>query len=785
MVPRWFIVNTLAFAILLAQNAWCVAPTLANILPRGGARGTEVEVRFVGSKLGDSVDLIFHDPGITLVEMKEAAGDHATCVLRIAPDCRVGAHAIRVRTLTGASNLRLFSVGTLTEVSETEPNNDPATAQRVELGTTVNGIVTNEDVDYFAVDLNEGDSIAVEIEALRLGTTLFDPKLRLFGPQGHELLAEDDTALMKQDAAFVHTAHKSGRYLVAVTEASYGGSAASHYRLHIGAFPRPLAVTPMGGLPGTATQLRWLGDPALETSEVVLPEGEPGLKTIEVSNAAGIAPTPMPFLLSEWPGVMESEPNDTRENATAGTAPGAFDGVVQEDGDVDWYRFEGRKGQVFRIRVWARALGSPLDSVMTLVGPSGSEVVSDDDGAGMDSTARVTLPEDGTYFISVRDHLQRGGATFSYRVHVGPIKQRLTLSLPDVKAASMVVARGNRNVFVLGATRRNFDGPLSIEFADLPAGVTAEYGVIPAGQTRIPVLFTAASDAAPIAALTRVEGTWTKDAISVTGRFRQGIPLVLGRNDVVFHEYTVDRLAMAVADTAPYSIEAVVPEVPIVYNGNMDLRIIASRSEGFTAPIELKFPWLPVGFGGGTGTIKEGETEAVMRVEARRAARVGEHKLIVLGESGGYAVSTSFVPIHVSERWVAFTLEETQSEQGKAFEWVARTQVNHPFEGAHRVELRRLPKGVTSEPQTFTAETTEIRFPIKVAADAATGNHKSIGMMTVIDEGKGPIRHGFGGAPLKIYAPLPPKLQKPDPPPEQNTPEPDKPKRRTRFPEAQ
>ena len=130
-------------------------------------------------------------------------------------------------------------------------------------------------------------------------------------------------------------------------------------------------------------------------------------------------------------------------------------------------------------------------------------------------------------------------------------------------------------------------------------------------------------------------------------------------------------------------------------------------------------------------------------------------------------------------------MEETQSEQGKAFEWVARTQVNHPFEGAHRVELRRLPKGVTSEPQTFTAETTEIRFPIKGAADAATGNHKSIGMMTVIDEGKGPIRHGFGGAPLKIYAPLPPKLQKPDPPPEQNTPEPDKPKRRTRFPEAQ
>ncbi|MCH8205182.1 MAG: pre-peptidase C-terminal domain-containing protein, partial [Candidatus Hydrogenedentes bacterium] len=492
MVRRLFIIYAAAFTVLLAQNAWCVSPNLTNILPRGGARGSEVEVRFVGSKLGDSVDLIFHDTGITLVEIKEAAGDHVTCVLGLAPDCRVGAHAIRVRTLTGASNLRLFSVGTLTELSETEPNNDPAAAQSVELGTTVNGIVTNEDADYFAVELNEGDSIAVEIEALRLGTTLFDPKLRLFGPQGHELLAEDDTALMKQDAAFVHTARESGRYLVAVTEASYGGSASSYYRLHIGAFPRPLAVTPMGGLPGTATQLRWLGDPALETSEVVLPEGEPGLRAITISSEAGIAPTPMPFLLSEWPGVMESEPNDTRENATAGTVPGAFDGVVQEDGDVDWYSFEGSKGQAIRIRVWARALGSPLDSVMTLVGPNGAEVASDDDGAGMDSTVRVTLPEDGTYLLSVRDHLRRGGATFAYRIHVGPVKQELTLSIPDMEAASMVVARGNRSVFVLGTTRSNFDGPLTIEFVDLPAGVTAEYGVIPAGQTRIPVLLTAA-----------------------------------------------------------------------------------------------------------------------------------------------------------------------------------------------------------------------------------------------------------------------------------------------------
>lgn len=776
----------LALTMLVCQSVSGVEPKLSNIIPRGGALGTDVEVRFTGKGLGDTVGLLFHDPGIELVEISEAGGGTVRCVLRIASDCRVGTHPIRVHTSTGISNLRLFSVGALTELKETEPNNDAASAQPIELGTTINGTIVNEDADFFSVELRAGDTLAVEIEALRLGGRLFDPKLRLFGPHGHELVSEDDTALMKQDAAFVYTAEESGRYSVAVTEASYGGSSNSYYRLHLGNFPRPLAVTPMGGVPGSTVMLRWLGDPSLTTSEIVLPDGGAGIETIQASNGSGIAPTPIPFLLSDWPGVSEIEPNDTRDAATEGTVPGAFDGVIQSRNDVDWYRFQGEKNQELRIRVWARELGSPLDSVLAVFGPSGSELVSDDDGAGIDSTARVTLPEDGAYLIRISDHLGRGGETFAYRIHAAPLTKRLSFSLPLVPRASWVVPRDNRTMIVLGVKRQNFSGKLSVEFLGLPEGLAVEHGEVPSGAGRIPVLLTAAADAPMGAALSSVRGTFRNESIEVSGGFSQSIPLVLGRNKTEFLTQGVERLALGVSEEAPYRIDAVVPKAPILHGGFANLRIVATRAEGFTSPIKLSLPWLPKGFGAGTATIPEGKNEAGVRVEVNSRTKVGEHRLIVMGKSGGYALSTAYIPIRVSEPWVTVAMEEVQCEQGKDFEWVGRIAVAHPFDETYTLVLSGLPKGVTAEPQDISRESTEIGFAVKVAPDAAVGHHKSIRMTATTQEAGETVRHGLRAASLKIYAPLPAKLRKPPPPaaPAVQAQQVQKPKRKTRFPEA-
>ena len=179
-------------------------------------------------------------------------------------------------------------------------------------------MVAPEDIDYFSFELKTGDVVAVEAEALRLGTTLFDPKVRLFGPAGHERVAEDDTALTKQDAAFVYTAIEDGVHTVAISDAAYGGGGNYYYRLHVGHFPRPLSVTPMGGTPGASLDVHWLGDPTIDAQTVTVPVVAPGTAVLATTTERGTSPTGLPFRVSPYAGILETEPNNAVAEATAG-----------------------------------------------------------------------------------------------------------------------------------------------------------------------------------------------------------------------------------------------------------------------------------------------------------------------------------------------------------------------------------------------------------------------------------------------------------------------------------
>lgn len=763
-----------------AVGARAASPSLSNILPRGAARGSEVEARFLGNNLGDAVDLLFHTEGIALKEITEKKGNEVRCVLSIAPDCRLGRHAVRVRTASGMTNLAIFSVGALTEVSEAEPNNSPENAQAIELGTTVNGVVQNEDVDYVAVELAEGDRLAVEVEAIRLGHALFDAKLRLFSPKGHEVISEDDTALMRQDAAFVYTAEDAGRHLVAVSEASYGGSGNYEYRLHVGRFPRPLAAVPLGGKPGEKVHVSWLGDAGLAESDIVLADAGGGMAEVLPASDLGMAPTPLAFRAVDLPSAIEAEPNDGPDAATAGAGPGAFNGVIEKPGDVDWFAFDGKKDQNLEFRVWARALGSPLDSVLSVSGPDGKQIAHSDDSAGLDSAARVKLPADGRYTLSVRDHLGHGGPTFAYRVEATPVTAELSLSAAENEAAVVSVARGNRTLLLLNASRQRFNDAVNVEFTNLPEGVAADHGVFDPGETRIPVVISAAADAAPGGTLLDIRGT---SANGISGGFEQTIPLVYGRNKTVFDAYEARRLALAVTEEAPFSIELVPPKAPLVHNSAVNLKVIAHRKEGFDGPIRLRAPWTPKGCGLPQQTIAKGESETTIRLEVRGDAPKGEVKLVLVGDSAGYEVCTPFTPVTIEEPWLALDLQPTQAEQGQEMQWSGKVTVAKPFEGTYMLEMYRLPKGISTEQQLITAETTEVVFPVKLTEEAPEGKHR-VGFRTTLAVNGETIDQGLGGTELKVFKPLPPKLKQPPPKPEKKEAEKKEPekKRRTRFP---
>ena len=121
--------------VLVAMSAGAAAPpSLGELLPRGGQRGTTVDVTFHGGALEGAREVLFHGTGISASDIVPVEGGaQAAAKLIIAPDCPTGLQAMRIRTLGGVSNLRLFSVGSVPETQEVEPNDTREAPQAVPL----------------------------------------------------------------------------------------------------------------------------------------------------------------------------------------------------------------------------------------------------------------------------------------------------------------------------------------------------------------------------------------------------------------------------------------------------------------------------------------------------------------------------------------------------------------------------------------------------------------------------------------------------------------------------
>src|SRR5215468_5750995 len=128
---------------ILVQSAFAASPHLDSLTPAGGQRGTELEATFAGDRLQDSQEIFSYEPGIQILKLNLVTNKTVTAQIKIAPDCSLGEHHLRIRTATGLSDLMTFFVGSSPEATEKEPNNDPAHAQKIDFNSTVNGIVNN------------------------------------------------------------------------------------------------------------------------------------------------------------------------------------------------------------------------------------------------------------------------------------------------------------------------------------------------------------------------------------------------------------------------------------------------------------------------------------------------------------------------------------------------------------------------------------------------------------------------------------------------------------------
>jgi hypothetical protein len=147
---------------------------------------------------------------------------------------------------------------------------------------------------------------------------------------------------------------------------------------------------------------------------------------------AGVSGDTLPFLLvtqggetaehsllleTSLPVIAEKEPNNGFRQAQPIQFPQVVEGAIAQPQDVDVFRFEGKAGQQIICEVLAARFGSALDSVLTLYDGQARQLASNDDAEGSsDSRLEVTLPRDGTYYLTLLDAHDTGGVTHVYRL---------------------------------------------------------------------------------------------------------------------------------------------------------------------------------------------------------------------------------------------------------------------------------------------------------------------------------------------------------------------------------
>ncbi len=797
------------------------APRLARITPPGGQRGTTVEVQFVGRYLGDPHEVLVYEPGITVESVtyvegetsvggrKERvdAGTRVLVKLKIDENCDLGPHGLRLRTANGLSEYHRFFVGAYPTVEEGEistltRNDKRETAKEVPLNSTVFGrMYEAADVDYFVVEAKQGQRLSAEIESTRLGVDRGVPDLHVafITAEGKTIAAADDSALFVQDPVLSVIAPQDGKYFVEVRHSTFNAGNES-YRLHIGNFVRPTAIYPAGGQAGQELEVKVIGDPKGEWSQKVrlasLPTDDQRFVAVDPNDKLA-APSPNVLRVSSFPNVLEAEPNDSLEAAAAsGTAaqlPIAFNGNISKPGDVDCFRFSAKKGERFKIHALANELGTPLDPaiwIKPIAAKSPNPIARATDSRpsqiglpqtyGQTRNTRdpiidFTAPFDGEYVVGIEDEQGNGGASYVYRIEVQPETDGVFTYIPiepenrftpQARQAVNLPSGGKYNATVaIVNSNKPYAGELELAAIGLPDGVTMKAPKFTAGVNQVPVVFEAAEGVKPQGSLidlvVRPVGESKQPLVS---GFRQVVAMnAYGNNDFYLH-FHLYKLAFAVTQPAPFSIEVDEPKSALVQNGEMKVKFKIHRADGYDGPVNVAMEWKPNGVTANIpASIKAGQNEGEYLIGAARNATAGTYQVTLTTVSGAdrpgyndgasrtYVASAPF-KLTIAEPHIDAKIPRASVERGKTSNVTVKLNHLKQFEGKAKATLVRLPRGVELvEPmREIGPEDKEVTFELRATDECLVGTYQGVTLeVTVTDEGQS-VRQLTGSGTLRI-----------------------------------
>jgi hypothetical protein len=140
-----------------------------------------------------------------------------------------------------------------------------------------------------------------------------------------------------------------------------------------------------------------------------------GLHWVRLHSPESVSPL-MRFLVSDLPGVLETEPNDAFAKPQAiDSLPADIYGLLQKSGDVDHYQVKLSKGQRLVASVEAnRSLKSPMDACLEIVDQRGNILAQNLDSLGLDPRIVFIAPRDGLFSIRIYAFPEAPDSTIGY-----------------------------------------------------------------------------------------------------------------------------------------------------------------------------------------------------------------------------------------------------------------------------------------------------------------------------------------------------------------------------------
>ncbi len=552
---------------LLVQGESVSGSTLATITPAPAAKGTGAKVTR-GQPSGSS-------------KVKFTADANALAVPR----------EVRLVTPVGVSSVGLVVVTNDPVVTETDEkkNNTPSGAQKLKLPVAISGrISVAEDVDWFEFEAQAGQTVTISVWGNRLENkihdlqTHLDPIAILLDDQNREIAADDNHDFA--DPLLIYTFKKAGTYRLQIRDTNYAGNANWTYVAQLTSSPFATAVFPTAINPGKPAQFTGTGAnfDAKKPLSLDAPASTPtGISHFALKTDRG--PTQaFPLVVTDLPIVKEVGDTPAEiDRAQLVSLPAAICGQLLERNDVDCYKFEAKKGQIYAFEVVARRARSAADPTLRIIDAKGNQIQEIDDSPGLGKDLRVewTAPSDGVFGLRVFDLHNRGGAEFGYALLAQPAK-------PDFVAVcdpdKINIGPGSRTPMFVKVTRRaGFTGAVTASFANLPPGVSASPLTIPPGMTQGEIVVSATSDAKPL-------GTFV--TLHARG---EGIDSNIAPNQEIYLPgggrglYPVSTCALAVTKPSDILVDARPSEIILKPGETATIDVTVMRQNGYAGGVNL------------------------------------------------------------------------------------------------------------------------------------------------------------------------------------------------------